>query len=139
MSTEGRIVRIVGTALATGGAVLGTGAAPAVADPAVAPFQVSPVPASVFFDLVPTRCVTIVGEQPGSVLVAGADEGHWGCTSGTVRWTNLSTGATGTADMGDGLHGNPWSARLDTGVGQVNIDLTPPANMTRGFTSVFVP
>lgn len=111
----------------------------AVADPTVAPFQVSPVPASVFFDLVPTRCVTIVGEQPGSVLVAGADEGRWGCTSGTVRWTNLSTGATGTADMGDGLHGNPWSARLDTGVGQVNIDLIPPANMTPGFTSVFVP
>jgi hypothetical protein len=114
-------------------------AGPAVADTTVAPFQVSPVPASMFFDLVPSRCVTIVGEQPGSVLVAGADDGRWGCTPGNVQWTNHSTGATGAADMGPGLHGNPYSARLDTGVGQVDIVLTPPANMTSGFTSVFVP
>jgi hypothetical protein len=129
-----------------GGCVVGiacvglSAAGPAVGDPTVAPFQVSPASASIFFDLPrSTRCVTIVGEQPGSVLVAGADEGRWGCTSGTVRWTNLSTGATGTADMGDGLHGIPWSARLDTGVGQVNIDLNPGPNMTPSFTSVFVP
>jgi hypothetical protein len=114
-------------------------AGPAVADTTVVPFQVNPAPASVFFDLVPSRCVTIVGEQPGSVLVAGADEGRWGCTPGNVQWTNLSAGATGTADMGPGLHGIPYSARLDTGVGQVNIVLTPSANMTQGSTSVLVP
>jgi hypothetical protein len=128
-----------------GGCVVGiacvglSAAGPALADSTVVPFQVSPVPASVFFDLVPSRCVTIVGEQPGSVLVARADEARWGCTPGSVRWTNLSTGATGTADMGPGPHGSPYSARLDTGVGQVNIDLTPPPNMARGFTSAFVP
>jgi hypothetical protein len=134
-----RVTCLLGACVVGIGCVGLSSAGPAVADTTVVPFQVSPVPASVFFDLVPSRCVTIVGEQPGSVIVAGADEGRWGCTAGSVQWTNLSTGATGTADMGPGLHGIPYSTRLDTGVGQVNIDLTPPANMTRGFTSVFVP
>ena len=68
----------------------------------------------------PIACAAEVGNQPGTTTITGAKPGRWGCLIyAEVRWSNLATGATGSARMSDGLNGFPPEAVLHTGVGQV--------------------
>lgn len=89
------------------------------------PFQVNPAPygnPNGSFDAPAVRCVAVVGEQPGTVTITGGKEGRWGCLlSSEVRWLNLSTGASGSARLSDGLNGVPAEAIVQTGTGQVAV------------------
>lgn len=117
----------------------------AAADPVTIPFQINPAPfgnPNGSFDVPAMKCAAIVGEQPGAVLIAGSMPGRWGCPlmSG-IQWLNLSTGATGAAQLSDGLNGIPAQAMLNTGVGQVVVmaNTLPGSVTTPGFATFFVP
>lgn len=113
-------------------ALTGSLLAPAVAAAAVTvPFQINPAPfgnPNGSFDAPAVRCVAVVGERSGAVTVTGGKEDRWGCLlSSEVRWLNLSTGASGTALLSDGLHGIPAQATVETGTGQIVVVLTSTA------------
>ncbi|MEV6773554.1 hypothetical protein AB0N05_33475 [Nocardia sp. NPDC051030] len=94
------------------------------------------------FDAAAAHCVAVVDEQPGVALITGADQGNWGCSiSANIQWINLSTGATGAAQMSNGLNGIPAAATLYTGSGQVALIMTPAGSSisTPGLASFFVP
>ncbi|MGK2242278.1 MAG: hypothetical protein ACI9JD_004859 [Rhodococcus sp. (in: high G+C Gram-positive bacteria)] len=109
------------------------------------PFQVNPAPygnPNGSFDAPAVRCVAVVGEQPGTVTITGGKEGRWGCLlSSEVRWLNLSTGASGSARLSDGLNGVPAEAIVQTGTGQVAVAVLSVAGsiITPGVTSFYVP
>lgn len=115
----------------------------AAADPVVIPFQINSAPYGIpggSFDAFPARCAAVVGEQPGTVVITGAQPQGWGCSISTpVTWINLSTGATGSAQLSNGLNGIPSAATLYTGIGQVAVMLTPSAPYTPGLATFFVP
>ncbi len=84
----------------------------------------------------------MVGEQPGSVTITGGKADGWGCIlMADVRWLNLSTGASGTARLSDGLNGIPAAATVATGPGQVVVVLTSSAGgvVTPGVATFYVP
>lgn len=125
-------------------AVPGLSTAGTAAAATTIPFQINAAPLgnpNGSFDLVGSaRCVAVVGEQSGIVVVTGANPGRWGCSvSAPVQWINLSTGATGTAQMSNGLHGLPPEATLRTGVGQVLVVLNPGGIHTPGFATFYAP
>jgi len=135
-----RTVGAVTVALAT--TVLATGGT-AAADVTI-PFQIDPASfgnPNGSFDVPPSRCAAVVGEQPGHATITGRDPGRWGCLIyAELEWLNLSTGASGTARMSDGLNGFPPEATLDTGTGQVALVLLPlPGTTTPGFATFPVP
>lgn len=127
-------------------AVAGTVLAPvAVASAAVTvPFQIDPAPfgnPNGSFDAPAVRCTAVVGEQPGTVTITGGKEGRWGCLlSSEVRWLNLSTGASGSARLSDGLGGFPAEAILHTGAGQLAVTvLSAAGTITPGVAVFYVP
>lgn len=143
------LARILGAcAIAVAASAL---AHPAVAHPAVAaasvtvPFQVNPAPygnPNGSFDVPPLQCAVRVGEAVGSVTVTGGKPAGWGCLIyAQVDWLNLTTGASGTARMSDGLNGFPPEAVLPTGGGQVALVLhpIPGTPTTPGFAAFHVP
>ncbi|CRK49690.1 conserved exported hypothetical protein [Rhodococcus sp. RD6.2] len=109
------------------------------------PFQLDPAPFSNpngSFDAPSVRCVAEVGDQPGDMTITGGKPGGWGCLlSSQVRWVNLSTGASGSARLSDGLNGIPAAATVHTGTGQVAVLLDPatPGPITPGLATFFVP
>ncbi|WP_430335594.1 hypothetical protein [Rhodococcus sp. ACT016] len=117
----------------------------AVASAAVTvPFQIDPAPfgnPNGSFDAPAVRCAAVVGEQPGAVTITGDKEGRWGCPlSSEVRWLNLSTGASGSARLSDGLGGIPAETTLPTGAGQLAVAVLPAAGtITPGFAVFYVP
>ncbi|MFD4291869.1 hypothetical protein ACFWPA_04185 [Rhodococcus sp. NPDC058505] len=111
---------------------------------AAVPFQVAPAPfgnPNGSFDVPAIRCATVVGERPGDLTITGSMPGRWGCLiNAEARWLNLSTGASGTARLSDGLHGYPPEATVHTGAGQVAVVLIPlPGSVTPGVAAVAVP
>lgn len=126
--------------------VAGAALAPAaVASAAVTvPFQIDPAPfgnPNGSLDVPAIRCVAVLGEQPGTVTVTGGKYDGWGCLlSVEVRWLNLSTGASGSARLSNGLNGIPAAATLQTGTGQVAIAVMPePGIVTPGVAVLYVP
>lgn len=117
----------------------------ASAAPVTVPFQIDPAPfgnPNGSFDAPAIRCVAVVGDRPGVVLVTGGKPDRWGCPlSSQVQWLNLSTGATGSAQLSDGLNGIPAAATLNTGAGQVVVTLNPVGGglVTPGFATFSVP
>ena len=76
------------------------------------------------------------------MTITGGNEGRWGCLlSSEVRWLNLSTGASGSARLSDGLNGVPAEAIVQTGTGQVAVAVLSVAGsiITPGVTSFYVP
>ena len=98
------------------------------ADPVAVPFQVNPAPfgnPNGSFDVPPIHCGVVL-DRPGSAVITGAEARGWGCLlSSEVRWWNVTTGATGWAQLSDGLNGIPPAATLNTGPGQVAVILLP--------------
>ncbi|TWH10762.1 hypothetical protein L618_000400002430 [Rhodococcus rhodochrous J45] len=142
---EVRLVGIVGAfLLAVATSVL---AVPGVASAEVVtvPFRIDPASygnPNGSFDVPPVRCAVRIGETEGSVTITGNKPEGWGCLIyARVDWLNLTTGASGTARMSDGLNGFPPEAVLTTGSGQVALVLHPLPGppMTPGFTTFFVP
>ncbi len=126
--------------------VIGSFLAPvAVATAAVTvPFQIDPAPfgnPNGSFDAPAVRCTAVVGEQPGTVTITGGKEDRWGCPlSSEVHWLNLSTGASGSARLSDGLGGFPAEAILRTGAGQLAVTVLPAAGtITPGIAVFYVP
>ncbi|TJZ77231.1 hypothetical protein FCG67_14685 [Rhodococcus oryzae] len=116
----------------------------AVAAPVTVPFQVNPAPygnPNGSFDAPAPRCAAVVGAQPGAVVITGGNPGGWGCPlTSQVQWMNLSTGATGTTHLSDGLNGIPAAATVNTGIGQVVAVVNPVAGIvTPGFATFYVP
>ncbi|MFB7716175.1 hypothetical protein [Nocardia sp. NPDC056100] len=117
----------------------------AAADPVSIPFQINPAPfgnPNGSFDAPAMRCAAVVGDQPGVVLITGDKPGGWGCPlSAGVNWINLATGATGAAQLSNGLNGIPAAATLNTGGGQVALILNPVGGgiVTPGLATFFVP
>ncbi|NKT15060.1 hypothetical protein GS979_09545 [Rhodococcus hoagii] len=109
------------------------------------PFQIDPAPfgnPNGSFDAPAVRCVAVVDEQPGAVTVTGGNAGGWGCLlSSEVRWLNLSTGASGSARLSDGLGGIPAAVTLRTGSGQVAVAVlsVTPGPITPGVATFHVP
>ncbi|MFC4604926.1 hypothetical protein [Rhodococcus kronopolitis] len=109
------------------------------------PFQIPPAPfgnPNGSFDVLPIRCAAVVGEQPGEVTITGGLAGGWGCMlSSEVLWLNLSTGASGSARLSDGLNGIPAAATLQTGAGQVAVTVLPATGGTTvpGVATFLVP
>jgi len=139
-----KIVRQLAVCTAIGaGAVL---APTAIASAAVTvPFQIAPAPygnPNGSFDAPAVRCVAVVGEQPGTMTVTGGNDGGWGCLlSSEVHWLNLSTGASGSARLSDGLNGIPAAATLQTGAGQIVVAVlsASPGPITPGVGTFAVP
>jgi len=74
-------------------------------------------------------------------MIAGGKEGRWGClVPSEVRWVNLSSGASGSAQISDGVYGYP-AAVLPTGTGQVVVAVvhTGSTIVTPGVATVYVP
>jgi hypothetical protein len=116
----------------------------AAAAPVTVPFQMNPSPygnPNGSFDAPAARCAAVVGAQPGAVVITGGNPGGWGCPlSSQVQWMNLSTGATGTTQLSDGLNGIPAAATVNTGIGQVVVVVNPVAGIvTPGFATFHVP
>ncbi|OWY83598.1 hypothetical protein B9C99_00345 [Rhodococcus sp. BUPNP1] len=142
---EARLVGIVGAfLLAVATSVL---AVPGVASAEVVtvPFRIDPASygnPNGSFDVPPVRCAVRIGETEGGVTITGNKPEGWGCLIyARIDWLNLTTGASGTARMSDGLNGFPPEAVLATGIGQVALVLHPLPGppMTPGFTTFFVP
>ncbi|WP_092808180.1 hypothetical protein [Rhodococcus globerulus] len=126
--------------------VIGSALAPVAAASAAVtvPFQIDPAPygnPNGSFDAPAVRCVAVVGDQAGTVTITGGKEGRWGCLlSSEVRWLNLSTGASGTARLSDGLNGFPAEAILQTGSGQLAVAvLSTAGSITPGAATFYVP
>lgn len=117
----------------------------ASAAPATVPFQIDPASfgnPNGSFDVPPMHCAAVVGNQPGTARITGGELGGWGCPlSSMIQWVNLSTGATGAAQLSDGLHGHPAEITLYTGPGQVALMLNTVGGgvVTPGFATFFVP
>ncbi|WP_330180228.1 hypothetical protein OHB26_27925 [Nocardia sp. NBC_01503] len=117
----------------------------AAADATTIPFQINPAPFGIptgSFDAPAGDCAAVVGDQPGVVLITGGRPGGWGCPlSSNIRWINLSTGATGAAQLSDGLNGIPSAATINTGPGQVALILTTvtASTITPGLATFYVP
>jgi hypothetical protein len=116
----------------------------AAAEPVKVPFQINPAPfgnPNGSFDVPALHCAAVVGDQPGVVLITGGRPDRWGCPlSSQVQWLNMSTGATGAAQLSNGLNGFPAEATLNTGAGQVVLMLnTLGGNVTPGVATFFVP
>ena len=132
--------RSVACAAIVTGAVL---APAAVASAAVTvPFQIDPYGS---FDFPSTRCVAVVGEQPGTVTITGPEErkreGSSGCLQlSEVHWLNLSSGTSGSTRMSGRLDGYP-EAVLPTGTGQVVVVVvhTGSSFVTPGVATFYVP
>ncbi|WP_027502938.1 hypothetical protein [Rhodococcus sp. UNC363MFTsu5.1] len=130
---------------ATAVAALGLSAAGvAAAAPVTVPFQINPAPygnPNGSFDAPATQCAAVVGDRPGVVVITGGKPGGWGCPlSSQVQWLNLSTGATGTTQLSDGLNGIPAQASVNTGIGQVAVVVNPVAGIiTPGLATFYVP
>ncbi|MFE3543663.1 hypothetical protein ACFXK0_11875 [Nocardia sp. NPDC059177] len=124
---------IVGAAVLVAAGISATGLA--AADPVVVPFQVNPAPfgnPNGSFDVPAIRCVVVL-DQPGTAVITGGKAGGWGCMLySPVHWVNLTTGATGYAQLSDGLNGIPPQATLHTGPGQIALVLT---SVTGGTTT----
>ena len=109
------------------------------------PFQINPAPfgnPNGSFDAPSVRCVAVVGEEPGTVTITGGKEDRWGCLlSSDVRWLNVSTGASGSAVMSDGLNGIPPHAVLHTGPGQLAVTVISASGgiITPGVAGLYVP
>ncbi|PTR25844.1 hypothetical protein C8K36_106278 [Rhodococcus sp. OK519] len=111
------------------------------------PFQIDPAPfgnPNGSFDVPAVRCAAVVDEQPGTATITGGKDGRWGCLlSSEIRWLNLSTGASGTAWLSDGLNGIPAAVALQTGTGMVAVTVAPVASAagttTPGFAFFHVP
>ncbi|MDG3015443.1 hypothetical protein [Speluncibacter jeojiensis] len=115
-----------------------------VAAAVTVPFQVQPASFGNphgSFDVPPTHCAAEVGGASGAVTITGTLPDRWGCLiQSDVHWLNLSTGATGTARLSDGLNGHPPEATLPTGPGRVVAVLVPlPGTTTPGLVTVDVP
>ncbi|QBJ98681.1 hypothetical protein ERC79_12160 [Rhodococcus sp. ABRD24] len=116
----------------------------AVASAAVTvPFQINPAPfgnPNGSLDAPPVRCMTVVGEQSGTIMITSPKEGQWGCRLlGEVRWLNLSSGASGSTRISDGANGHP-AATLPTGAGHIVVAVIPTSGpITPGFATVYVP
>ncbi|MDI9913719.1 hypothetical protein [Rhodococcus sp. IEGM 1379] len=112
---------------------------------ATVPFQINPAPygnPNGSFDAPPIRCMAVVGEQPGAVTITGGQNDQWGCLlSSEVLWLNLSTGASDSARLSDGLNGIPAAAILQTGAGQVAVTVIPAVGgtTTPGVATFYVP
>jgi hypothetical protein len=126
--------------------VIGSALVPGAAASAAVtvPFQIDPAPfgnPNGSFDAPAVRCVAVVGDQAGTVTITGGKEGRWGCLlSSEVRWLNLSTGASGTARLSDGLNGFPAEAILQTGSGHLAVAVISTAGtITPGVATFFVP
>ncbi|MFE3292253.1 hypothetical protein [Rhodococcus sp. NPDC059234] len=112
--------------------------------PVTVPFQIDPAPfgnSNGSFDAPPIRCAAVVGEQPGVAVITGGNPGRWGCPlSSQAQWMNLSTGATGSTQLSNGLNGIPAAATLNTGIGQVVVIVNPVAGIvTPGVATFYVP
>ncbi|NKR46249.1 hypothetical protein GS506_15905 [Rhodococcus hoagii] len=121
-------------------------ASAAVASAAVTvPFQIAPAPygnPNGSFDAPAVRCVAVVGEQSGAATITGGNSGGWGCLlSSEVHWLNLSTGASGSARLSDGLNGIPAAVTLQTGPGQIAVAVlsATPGPITPGVATFHVP
>lgn len=127
--------------------VAGSALAPAAVAHAevTVPFQINPAPygnPNGSFDAPSVRCVAVVGEETGTVTITGGKEDQWGCLlSSDVHWLNLSTGASGSAVLSDGLNGIPPQAVLHTGPGQLAVTVISSAGgiITPGAATLFVP
>lgn len=140
------MLKVVRALLVCASVVLGsTLATVGIASAAVTvPFQVDPAPfgnPNGSFDAPAVRCVAVLGEQPGTVTISGGKEGRWGCLlSSDVHWLNLSTGASGSARMSDGLYGFPAEVTVQSGSGHIVVSVVPTlGTITPGFASFFVP
>lgn len=129
-----------------GAIVVGAALAPAAVASAemVVPFQINPAPfgnPNGSFDSPRVSCVAVVGEQPGVARITGGDPTRPGCYAvSDVRWLNLSTGATGSARMSDGVGGSPAEAIVLSGAGQVAVVALPVSGTTvPGIATFFVP
>ncbi|MGW5311006.1 hypothetical protein ACWEVD_29195 [Nocardia thailandica] len=133
------------TALAGAALATALSAGPAAAEPVTVPFQINPAPfgnPGGSFDVPPARCVVVLGTEPGAAIVTGGLDRGWGCLlSSGIRWLNLSSGATGWAQLSNGLDGIPPAATLRTGPGQVVLQLDPISGgtTTPGFAAFVVP
>ncbi|MGO4205559.1 hypothetical protein AB4Z09_28265 [Rhodococcus sp. TAF43] len=134
--------RSVACAAIVAGSVLAPAAVASAA--ATVPFQIDPAPfgnPNGSFDVPAFRCVAVVGEQSGTVTITGPKEGRWGCLlPSNVHWLNLSSGASGSAQMSGGLDGRP-AAVLPTGTGQVVVAVVIDGStiITPGVAAVYVP
>lgn len=112
---------------------------------ATVPFRIDPASfgnPNGSFDVPPSRCVAVLEDRPGIVTISGGKQDGWGCIVGSeVTWLNLSTGASGTAWLSDGLNGFPPKTTLNTGSGQVVLTLrsTVGTTTTPGFATFSVP
>nr|WP_296780343.1 hypothetical protein [Rhodococcus sp. (in: high G+C Gram-positive bacteria)] len=126
-----------------GAVVVGAALAPAAVASAevTVPFQVNPTPygnPNGSVDSPPGNCAVVVGEKPGIARVTGFNSGCYLISA--VRWLNLSTGASGTSPMSDGLFGLPHEAVVPSGPGQVALVGVPFAPTTvPGFATFDVP
>ncbi|MRH87682.1 hypothetical protein GFY24_09495 [Nocardia sp. SYP-A9097] len=133
------LIAVIGAA--AGMASTGT----ATADATTIPFQINPAPFGIptgSFDAPAGSCAAVVGDRPGVVLITGGKPGGWGCPlSSHIQWINLSTGATGAADLSDGLNGIPSAATINTGAGQVALILNTvtASTVTPGLATFYVP
>ncbi|MDH6679364.1 hypothetical protein M2284_003586 [Rhodococcus sp. LBL1] len=140
------MIDVLRRSIACAAIVAGSVLAPAaVASAAVTvPFQIDPAPfgnPNGSFDVPSVRCVAVVGEQSGTVVIAGGKEGRWGCLlPGNVHWLNLSTGASGSAPMSTGPYGYP-AAVLPTGTGRVVVAVVIAGStiITPGVATIYVP
>lgn len=129
-----------------GALVVGAALAPVAVASAetVIPFQFNPAPygnSSGSFDSPPASCVVVVGEQPGVAKVTVAPNTTTNCyLISEIRWLNLSTGASGSARLSDGVGGIPTQAILQSGPGQVALIGIPDSITTvPGFATFYVP
>lgn len=138
-------MRILVRGLGVCAAAAAVGLAGAGVAAAAVPFPVPPAPfgnPNGSFDVLPIRCATEVGERPGHLTVTGGLPDGWGCMlQAKVHWLNLSTGATGVAELSNGLNGIPPEATMQTGAGQVVVTVQSPeaGNVTPGLALVAVP
>lgn len=137
-----KLVRTLGISLAV--VASGLSAAGVASAAVTVPFQIDPAPfgnPNGSFDVPPIRCVAVVGDQPGTAVITGGKGDGWGCLLySPVHWVNLSTGATGSARLSDGLNGIPPHVTLNTGPGQIALVLDPMGGSTTpGFATFLVP
>ncbi|MFD4367977.1 hypothetical protein [Rhodococcus sp. NPDC058521] len=137
-------VRKLGIVAAVAAASTLSFAGVASAAPVTVPFQIDPASfgnPNGSFDVPPMHCAAVVGDQPGTARITGGDPGGWGCPlSSVIQWVNLSTGAIGSAQLSDGLHGHPPETTVQTGPGQVALMLNTVGGgvVTPGFATFSV-
>ncbi|WP_245556954.1 hypothetical protein [Jongsikchunia kroppenstedtii] len=128
-------------------AVLGAAVAvipPAAASAAPVPFQIQPASfgnPNGSFDVPAIHCSFETGPAAGQLTITGGLKDRWGCMpQAQVSWVNLTTMATGAAQMSNGLNGIPAEATLRTGAGQVVVKIDALSGIiTPGVATVWVP